>query len=87
MPIYVDNFATKWRKRSWFHLMAVPANDDELHKFAKKIGLKRSWFQEKSRPHYDVTSSMRQKAIACGAILVSGHKLMELIKESEKEKK
>ena len=87
MPIYVDNVATKWRKRSWFHLMAVPANDNELHAFAKKIGLKRAWFQEKSRSHYDVTAGYRQKAINYGAIPVSGMKLMELIKESEREKK
>ncbi len=32
---------------------------DELHRFARKIGLKRSWFQKngiKGIPHYDVTS-------------------------------
>lgn len=87
MPIYVDNAAIKWRKKTWFHLMAVPKNDNELHEFAKKIGLKRAWFQEKSRAHYDVTAEKRQKAIEAGAILVSWRKLVELIKESEKVKK
>ncbi len=45
---------------------------DELHAFAKKIGLRREWFQEHKRmPHYDLTPAKREKAIASGAVYVS----------------
>lgn len=34
----------------------ISTNPDELHKFAKSIGLKREWFQNKPGkiPHYDI---------------------------------
>ena len=41
---------------------------EALHAFADRIGLRRSWFQDKSRvPHYDLTPSKREAAIAAGA--------------------
>ncbi len=44
----------------------------ELHAFAKKIGLRRDWFQEHKRmPHYDLTPAKRAKAIEAGAVEVS----------------
>lgn len=46
---------------------------DELHAFAAKIGLKREWFQPHQRhPHYDLTASKREKALAAGAVFVPG---------------
>lgn len=42
---------------------------DELHKFALKLGMKRSWFQEHDLcPHYDLVPAKRTKAIQLGAI-------------------
>lgn len=42
---------------------------DELHAFARKIGLQRSWFQNhRFLPHYDLIASKRGIAIAFGAI-------------------
>jgi hypothetical protein len=44
----------------------------ELHEMAAKIGLKRSWFQDKLyHKHYDVTLSKRKLAVAYGAIEVN----------------
>ncbi len=67
MAVYVDDAIWPWRGRRWAHLMADSL--DELHVFAAELGLKRTWFQ--SRPggaaHYDVTASMRWKAIVYGA--------------------
>ena len=45
---------------------------DELHAFAKRLGLKREWFQDHSvMPHYDLTPKRYQKAIEMGAQVVS----------------
>lgn len=52
-----------------------------LHDFAKSIGLKRSWFQDKRLPHYDCTTeSMIQKAIDKGATLVSSKEIVKAVK-------
>jgi hypothetical protein len=52
----------------WSHLTAD--DKDELHTFAARLGLQRSWFQDKPRGlwHYDVPDSKRQQAIALGAV-------------------
>jgi len=53
------------------HLIAA-GELEELHAFAKKLGLRREWFQGRaSWPHYDLTPSKRAKAVALGAIEVS----------------
>lgn len=40
----------------------------ELHEFARRIGLKREWFQEHFHPHYDLTTKrMSEKAVKAGA--------------------
>lgn len=42
---------------------------EELHVFAKRIGLKRSWFQDHPlHPHYDLTAKKRHAAILRGAV-------------------
>lgn len=47
----------------------------ELHAFAKKIGLRREWFQDRlSGAHYDLTARRRAAAVAAGAVEVSGRK-------------
>jgi hypothetical protein len=84
MPIYVDDIGIPWKKTLWYHLMALPRNDEELHEFAASIGLKQSWFQRESRPHYDVTKSKRELAIAAGAIAVSWRELITRAQEAER---
>lgn len=66
MAIYVDNVKIKWQGREWCHLVADSL--DELHGFARILGLKRSWFQASaSYPHYDVTIEVRKRALLLGA--------------------
>ena len=44
---------------------------EELHAFAAKIGMRRSWFQDHAlAPHYDLTPPRRELAIRLGAIFV-----------------
>ena len=67
MTVYVDDEQIEWRGQLWCHLVAD--SSDELHAFAKKLGLRKSWFQTKSvYPHYDVNMNMRSKALLLGAI-------------------
>jgi Protein of unknown function (DUF4031) len=78
MTVYVDD----WRQKAtvgritarWSHLTVGPDDDiEELHALAARIGLRRSWFQDKPWPmqHYDVTESKRLAAIRAGAVPVT----------------
>lgn len=67
MAVYVDNERIPWRGKLWCHLVADSL--DELHQFAERLGLKRDWFQDRaSYPHYDVTMSVRERALGIGAL-------------------
>lgn len=69
--VYVDDMrmsAQVGRLRArWSHLTAD--TKEELHAFAARLGLRRSWFQDKPNGlwHYDVTDSKRDQAIRLGA--------------------
>lgn len=79
MSIYVDEIVdhsdalrgTKLARVStdWCHMLADSL--EELHAMAARIGLKREWFQDKMRPHYDLTPSRRAAAIEAGAVDIS----------------
>ncbi|HEX4334652.1 MAG TPA: DUF4031 domain-containing protein [Polyangiaceae bacterium] len=44
---------------------------EELHAFAKRIGLRRSWFQDHpSHPHYDLSPKRHAAAMKAGAHFV-----------------
>jgi hypothetical protein len=50
------------------HLI-VAGKLDDLHDFAKRIGLKREYFQgNASWPHYDLTANKRAQALRYGAL-------------------
>ncbi|WP_197386302.1 DUF4031 domain-containing protein [Ralstonia pseudosolanacearum] len=92
MAVYTDNARISWRGRKWCHLVAD--NLDELHAFARSIGLRRGWFQANaSLPHYDITLETREIALTRGAKLVdrrtlvaSGRRLkQELLSEQARE--
>ena len=72
MSVYVDDAVTTWRGHRWAHLMADTL--DELHAFAARLGMPRRAFQNKtSGAHYDITASLREQAVAMGAIPISRH--------------
>lgn len=75
MTVYVDEFFNYGRRigragPSWSHLMS-DTSDEELHKFAQSIGLKREWHQsppEHNTSHYDIgTKRIRDLAVKAGA--------------------
>jgi hypothetical protein len=47
----------------------------------------RAWFHDGSVPHYDLTASMRARAVACGAIEVDRYRLVELVQELRRRKR
>lgn len=75
MAVYVDALfemepRTAQARRhgnTWCHMFAD--TPDELHAFAKRLGLKESWAQDVGRPtlHYDLVPSKRTKALKLGA--------------------
>jgi hypothetical protein len=71
MAIYVDDFKGRFRGMVMSHMMS-DVSTDELKTFAISIGLKIEWFQSGvvsgSMPHFDVSQSMKKKAIKAGAI-------------------
>ncbi|MGI9507631.1 MAG: DUF4031 domain-containing protein [Geminicoccaceae bacterium] len=70
MAIYVDDYEGQFGRMVMCHLLS-DESVDELHEFARRIGMKREWFQDGSAPHYDVCKSRRVAAIENGAIEIS----------------
>ena len=70
MAIYVDEPIWRSRGRRWCHLVAD--STDELEGFARRLGLREAWLQEKpGRPwhdHYDLPEWARAEAVALGAV-------------------
>jgi hypothetical protein len=79
MTVYVDDAVSLWRGHRWAHLMADSL--DELHDFARQLGLRREKFQNKtSGAHYDVPAPLREQAIVLGAVAISRHRDRELVR-------
>jgi len=84
--VYVDMLTStipneKWQYEQGCHLLADTI--DELHVFAKKIGLKREWFQSSvALPHYDLTKNKRYQAMKQGAIEIDRDKVSEMMKRN-----
>lgn len=74
MSVYVDELRVWPSRITCFrngscHLTADTL--DELHAFARRLGLRREWFQDHPiAPHYDLTASRRELALQRGAVFV-----------------
>lgn len=72
MAVYVDALVRWPGARAPFdkgscHLTADTL--EELHAFALRIGMRRSWFQDhRAAPHYDLTPGRREVAVRLGAV-------------------
>ena len=63
--ILVDNI--RRHPSGWWCHMVSDRSVEELHAFAAEVGLRREWFQDGPRPHYDLRPSTRRLAVAKGA--------------------
>lgn len=72
MTVYVDRYWGPYDKGKWKgggHLLT--SDLDELHQFAKSIGLRREWFQGHTLfAHYDLTATKRMLAVNNGAVQI-----------------
>ena len=55
----------------------------ELHQFARKIGLKLEWYQDKRIPHYDLTPSKRKLAVLAGAVELSNNSFRQKLRAGD----
>ncbi len=74
MSVYVDDLfdARPFNSPTWPYAQACHLTADtlpELHAFARKLGLKRTWFQDyRPHQHYDLTAGKRGQAVGLGAV-------------------
>ena len=78
MAILVDRAVWPWRGRRWAHLVS-DRSYEELHAFARRLGLERRWFQG---DHYDVPTEYRAVAIALGAEPVDARHLVRRLRSA-----
>lgn len=83
-PLRIQPTAIKCFKSGSCHLFADTL--DELHRFARQLGLRPEWFQDKRTgdkpfPHYDLTSQKRHNAIRMGAMELDTRAAAQKIEE------
>lgn len=95
MTVYVDDMHRKavvpggpqWGA-NWSHLQAD--THEELMEFARRLGLKAAWLQKPGTviEHFDVTDTVRRKAIALGAVQITygGQESKDLIRRKIAER-
>lgn len=77
--ILVDGISYTFGRMRMCHMVSTESVE-ELHAFARALGLRRNWFQFRSDrrhsvPHYDVCISKRLRAMTLGAVAVSARDL------------
>lgn len=85
MAVYVDEAI--WRRfgRKWCHLLADDV--DELHRFARELGLHRISYQgppKTQKPHYDLTANERSRAIRAGAIVCDRTAIIMVLRQARR---
>lgn len=79
MAVYVDAAIHRWRDKLWCHLTAD--EEEELHEFADRLGLKREWYQTESiLHHYDIPEATRKEAVAMGAVQLTRAQMVARIR-------
>ena len=84
MSVYVSEMMVSLISARWrysHHCYLIADTTKELHSFARKLSLKRAWFQDKRLPHYDMTVNKRRQAVKLGAIEIDMKLLVQKIRE------
>lgn len=82
--MYVDKLRNwGWKLGPSCHMIAD--TNEELHEFAAKLGMKRSWFQASaSGPHYDLVRSKRDLAVRLGAVELDDRAFHQILEKWRK---
>ena len=86
--VYVDPIRPCLKSKRWPYTKAAHLVADsitQLHAFAARLGLRRSWFQDSpGLPHYDVTEGVRWQAIQKGAIAITQKELVSMFRKDKR---
>jgi hypothetical protein len=85
MAVYVDEAIWRRYGRKWCHLLADDV--DELHRFARELGLHRISYQgppKTTKPHYDITGFERSRAVARGAIVCDRTAIIMVLRQARR---
>lgn len=79
MSVYVDNMQCPFGRMIMCHMVADTS--DELRQMAATIGVQGKWIQHAStyKEHFDISKSMRARAVAAGAVEITWHQYAEFI--------
>ena len=84
ITVYVDDMYRtemgRFGRMKMSHMIAD--TEAELHAMAARIGLARRWYQG---DHYDVSMSLRAKAIAAGAVEISMREVAQMAMARRRE--
>ena len=91
MTVYIDRLFKRSPKNPqarkfgylWCHLLADSI--EELHDFAKELGLKKIYYQHKPLGHYDLTPNKQKLALKLGAQKISTREYLVRLRTSRKE--
>ncbi|MBW3243484.1 DUF4031 domain-containing protein [Epibacterium sp. DP7N7-1] len=78
MTVYVDDVRHRYGRMIMCHMWADSI--EELLKMADRIGMNRCWLQQPPKAswvHFDVSLTMKAKAIAAGAVLTDRYGPLE----------
>lgn len=83
MAVYVDSEFIQFGRMKMCHMVAD--TEEELESMALKLGLKLSWWQYKGtyKSHFDVSKSVREKAIRFGATVIDRAELSGILKKKK----
>ena len=85
MPVYVDPLTPTRPSKQWpfrFGSHMIADTTMELHSMARRLGLKREWYQTRSvLPHYDISPGRRMAALRMGAIAINNKEVFRRIRE------
>jgi hypothetical protein len=76
--VLVDDARWEWRGLRWAHLVS-DRSYDELHDFARRLGMRRLGFQG---DHYDIDEVDRDRALGLGAELVDSRDLVRRLRRA-----
>lgn len=79
MTVYVDDMKAPFGRMIMCHMIADTT--DELLAMADRIGVARKWIQYPGthKEHFDISLSMRAKAVECGATEVTQRDLAMMV--------